>query len=714
MTVTLTSTNVVCFSECNGTITANVNGGTAPYTYLWNDSAFNTTATATNLCAGTYSVTVTDALGLNYQAYASINQPMLLNVSLSNQNPTTTGGSDGYIIASVTGGIPPYTYIWSNVQTGATAINLGAGIYTLTVTDANGCSVNSSAQLFDPNVTTCQAGFVYSTSPADPYTFAFWDSSFTNSNIMFYAWSFEGQILTQPQITVTFNSPGVHYMCHTITTIDSCTSTFCDSIYINPGSSTCQAYFNFYLDSLTVPPVSPYVFVDLSVSDSASIITSYLWNFGDGSFDTVANPVHIFQNGNFAVCLTITTSNGCSSTFCDSIYINTNPQNYCNGLTTFIAPQGTFSDGSGSANYQNNVDCMWLIQPAIMPPAAFSIQLGFTSFNTENINDKVRIYDGANTSSPLLAEFSGNITSIPLVISSGEAMLVEFISDASGNNTGWDAYYNIVFDSIPDTLCNLSASYIVTPVSVIGGIDGVIDVTVTGGTAPYSYIWSNGSSTQDLNGVSAGIYSVSITDATQNCPLVILYASLYEPYDPAGGSIVDSLYTTIVDTCFIFPIDSFYIAQMVVNNNNTITVTWVFTGTGNPYSITVEYSYSEIGNQIIFLTVNCNGSKTLTTYMSYIHINTINSISEIHSKNDLFAYPVPVSDILNIKMNMDKQTYVILSVQNLEGQIVYQKNAKSNVGENIWKVDMESLSKGFYILGITVDGNLKAVRKITK
>jgi len=109
---------------------------------------------------------------------------------------------------------------------------------------------------------------------------------------------------------------------------------------------------------------------------------------------------------------------------------------YCTGNTTLTTQNGTFNDGSGGNQYANNSDCSWLIQP----PSATSITLSFSAFNTEQNNDGVIVYDGANNTASVLGQFSG--TSIPSsVTSTGGSMYVEFLSDPALRANGWVANY---------------------------------------------------------------------------------------------------------------------------------------------------------------------------------------------------------------------------------------------------------------------------------
>ncbi|MFZ5554372.1 MAG: T9SS type A sorting domain-containing protein [Bacteroidota bacterium] len=135
------STNVLCNGGNTGSAAASATGGTSPYTYLWSNS--QSTATATGLSAGTYTVTITDANGCTSSQTVMITQPTALSVSTTT-TPSGCSDSTGTATATPSGGVTPYTYLWSNGQTLQTATSLPADIYTITITDANGCIVSQA------------------------------------------------------------------------------------------------------------------------------------------------------------------------------------------------------------------------------------------------------------------------------------------------------------------------------------------------------------------------------------------------------------------------------------------------------------------------------------------------------------------------------------------------------------------------------------------
>ena len=134
--------------ENDASITAQVNGGTPPYKYNWNTGS--TTTALTNLPAGAYSLTLTDEQGCTQVATATVQNLNALNVSINATNPTCANSNDGVASALVSGGVPPYTYLWNNGSTKSFITNVAKGNYNLTVTDHKGCQIITSVNLIAP------------------------------------------------------------------------------------------------------------------------------------------------------------------------------------------------------------------------------------------------------------------------------------------------------------------------------------------------------------------------------------------------------------------------------------------------------------------------------------------------------------------------------------------------------------------------------------
>jgi hypothetical protein len=149
---THSSTPATC-GQSDGTASVSVSGGTAPYTYLWNNG--DTASAVSNLSAGTYICTTTDAMGCSDTVQviiSNLNGPSIGTITATNVD--CNGGSSGSASTSVTGGTPPYTYTWSNGSTTATASGLPAGTYTVTVSDSAGCTINGSVTITQPTALT--------------------------------------------------------------------------------------------------------------------------------------------------------------------------------------------------------------------------------------------------------------------------------------------------------------------------------------------------------------------------------------------------------------------------------------------------------------------------------------------------------------------------------------------------------------------------------
>ncbi|HEY4289657.1 MAG TPA: MBG domain-containing protein [Puia sp.] len=166
-------TNVSCNGGSNGSATVSASGGTGPYTYSWSPSG-GTGATASGLSANMYTVTITDANGCTKTTTATITQPTVITTTGAQTNVSSYGGSDGSATVSASGGTGPYTYSWSpSGGTGVTATGLAEGTYTVTITDANGCTATSSFTITQPTGTTVTSINRVSSTPANSSTVSY-------------------------------------------------------------------------------------------------------------------------------------------------------------------------------------------------------------------------------------------------------------------------------------------------------------------------------------------------------------------------------------------------------------------------------------------------------------------------------------------------------------------------------------------------------------
>lgn len=141
-------TDVSCYNYGDGAIRITISGGTTPYSYQWNTG--DTTDSLVNIDGGTYSVTITDSAGCSISAGYTVQEPDPITYTLTTKNITCPNGSDGSAFISVQGGTPPFTFSWNTGATGSEQNGLSAGTYTVTLTDAGGCSYDTTFTLTAP------------------------------------------------------------------------------------------------------------------------------------------------------------------------------------------------------------------------------------------------------------------------------------------------------------------------------------------------------------------------------------------------------------------------------------------------------------------------------------------------------------------------------------------------------------------------------------
>jgi hypothetical protein len=157
-----TDANVDCNSDANGVVSIAAAGGTGMLSYMWSNNT--TMASATNLAGGTYDVTVTDANGCTETGSATVTEAAALTLALATTSDSLYALA-GSATATVTGGTEPYTYAWDGTTGTATLDGLGEGVYTVIVTDANGCTIEGFVSVADV-VSTASIDYVTNLSIA--------------------------------------------------------------------------------------------------------------------------------------------------------------------------------------------------------------------------------------------------------------------------------------------------------------------------------------------------------------------------------------------------------------------------------------------------------------------------------------------------------------------------------------------------------------------
>ncbi|HVA97929.1 MAG TPA: gliding motility-associated C-terminal domain-containing protein, partial [Bacteroidia bacterium] len=311
-----------CNNNCNGIITVVPSGGTLPYTYVWNP-VVSTSATASNLCSGSYSVTVTDANGCAtaQQVFTLIN-PTPLTISHIVVNTTCNTVNNGSITETVGGGTPPYSYQWSGSSTATTQnlSNILSGDYILTVTDASGCTIVDSAIVTSAVTTLVNAGNDTSFCQSGSILL----NATGNVGGLTYQWfQMPGWIPIGNTQSVTVVPPTGSTTYEVVATNGSCPDTSSVIVTSNPlptanagADQTIVIYANVTLGgNPTGPPGSTYSWVPTTgLNDSTS-----------------ANPVATPATTT-TYTVTVTNAFGCSAR--DSITITVLPEiTFPNGIT---------------------------------------------------------------------------------------------------------------------------------------------------------------------------------------------------------------------------------------------------------------------------------------------------------------------------------------------------------------------------------------------
>ncbi|HTF04759.1 MAG TPA: choice-of-anchor L domain-containing protein, partial [Bacteroidia bacterium] len=303
-TTTTANTDDVCGS-CTGTATVTVNGGSGPFTYQWLPTGGNA-ATATGLCAGTYSCLVTDqnSCGIPDTIVVTVGNNGSVTSTVQQIDATCFGDCNASLSLTPQSGNAPFTYVWTpNVSATNSATGLCAGQYVVQITDATGCSSTATYVITQPtavsvsvtgNNTICGGGSTTLTAnPAGgtgPYTIT-WDNSLPNG-------------LTQtisPLVTTTYNA--------TVTDANGCNMT--QSFVVTVAPQPTAAFTAGQGDC--APAI--VTFTDNSVG-----ATTYVWDFGDpGSgplnSSSQASPSHTYtSSGTYNVTLIVSNAGGCSDT----------------------------------------------------------------------------------------------------------------------------------------------------------------------------------------------------------------------------------------------------------------------------------------------------------------------------------------------------------------------------------------------------------------
>ncbi len=503
------TTDEICAGDNNGTATAIVVGGTPPYSYLWNTGA--TTSSLDNLSPGAYSVTVTDASGCTETASGVVAAGTQVQLMISGQDVSCFGGNDGGATAVAFNGTAPYTYLWSTGATSATITGLTSGSYSVTATDANGCEASGSVFIDQPTALTLEVMVNYGDcSSNEAAAVALVDGGTPPYT---YNWS---NGATGP---VAMNlSPGSYSV--TVTDDNGCTISEDFVVEDIPPLSI----------ALDVTDVSCYGFADGSITaviTGGTPLYSYLWSTGE-----TTPAISDLDPGVYSV--TVTDANGCevssSATVAQPAPLNldlTPHDSSCPGSNDGSI-EVDVSGGTPPYTYTSNVGPF---TPPLTGLAPGSYTITVTDANGCEISATAEIglqSDPSVDITVLNQPCEGSATGILAAVPDGGIAPYTYLWSTGDtgpmiDNLSPGTYSVVVTDALG---CTASAAVtleaaenpdctaeVVQPVSSPGASDGIVEVNASGGTPPYTYLWSTGATTQTVSNLPEGFYSVTTTDA---------------------------------------------------------------------------------------------------------------------------------------------------------------------------------------------------------
>lgn len=675
--VTTFVTNVSCNGQSNGNINITPSGGTLPYTFTWNTNPVQNTEDASNLLAGTYNINITDANNCSTSLNNIIvTEPPMLVVDSIAATLATCANSNANVGAIVLGGTSPYNYTWNGnvVPNNDSLFNVGGGNYNLNVADALGCLVNASVTVNAPLPPTISASsFVNPLCSGGIGAAAIAVSNGTNP--ISYSWS--------PNVSTTDSANNIlagNYFV-TVTDFYNCTDT--QSFVITQPTAlmavttsvtnvSCNGQSNGSINITPSGGILPYVFTwntnpAQNTEDAANLPAgTYNINITDANNCSTAinniivtEPALLVIDTIWATVATCGNSNAIASAV---VLGGTNPYNYT--WNNNPVPNNDSLVNIGGGNYSLNVaDSLGCFANAFVNVAA----------------PLPPVISASSFVNPLCF---GGTGSAAIAVSNGTAPI---IYSWSPNVSATDSANNILAGNYLVTItdfynCTDTQSFVLTQPTALtavltnvvdvncnGESNGSIDITVAGGTLPYTYTWNTNpvQITEDASNLPAGIYEVTVTDG-HNCSATITNILVAEP----TALVINSLLATPA-TC-----------------GNTNGTTAVVAAGGNPiYTYTWNNNVLANNDSLFFL----NGG-TYTIQISDTHGCTVDSSVTV-------AAPIPPTIVLDSLINpicFGALGSINLSINNGTNPILYSwfpNVSATNIANN--------LPAGTYFVSVT-------------
>ena len=781
-TSTFSTTTLVTNDTCglnNGAIDVSTTGGIAPFTFAWSNGA--TTEDISGIGAETYYLTTTDASGCPVldTIIVTNSTSFTINGSVSNEN---CGSGDGIINLFPSGGNMPYTFVWSpNVSTTAIATGLSQGSYSVTTTDALGCTDISLFTVIDiPSFSTssivtnenCGLGngaidvSIVNPTPCCSYTLNMDDSFGDGWDGASIDISINGSLYGNYTIATGLNNVALISICSG----DLLELTYNSGIFENEHSYTLLDANSNVLFSASGPPATGMVYSTNANCPSGAPTVSYNWNTGATTEDLSG-----LSEGNYILIITDQGS-GCTKT--DTFNITNSATFVAAGIQTddnCNTGNGAIdlNIAGGSAPYSFLLDNgettedisglnAGLYSVIINDAAGCSATLSFTIGNTNTFN-----YSGTTT-----ADICGaGVGAIDLNITGGNAPFTFIWSNGETtediSNLSAATYSVTITDasgcSTVDSFVVNTTSFVATGTTtadICGAGVGAIDLNITGGNAPFTFIWSNGEATEDISNLSAATYSVTITDASGcsaldsfvvnttsfvangtitadicgagvgaidvnitggNAPFTFIWSNGETTEDISNLSaatysvtITDVLGCTVLES-FVVNTNSFVAngtptdascasctdgaIDLIVTGNGPFTYAWSNGAT------TEDVNTLSPGSYYVIITGDAGCQDSL-----YFDIGFPVGIDATTSKWLVKLFPNPADGAFTLIYNFKTNTKVKFTIFNVIGELVYDEEIRSPEGEI--KVNAEKMEAGVYFIKLTSEEHKENLKLI--
>ena len=534
-----TTTNVSCNGFSDGSVTLSISGGTPGYTEDWGTNNPN------SLFAGTYNYLVTDTNGCIYNNSVTITEPNVLTSTLIPTDLTSCLVSNGSIDLIVSGGTPPYSYLWnnSNADTTQDLSNLSAGNYSVNITDNNGCNISNNVSVNQPSnglsLTLTSSNY----NGNEISCFGGSDGTITANasggiGVLTFSWTGpNGYNSTSSQISNLYTGS------YSVTMTDSVGCSLFENIILNQPQ-VLNAYYtqtnvscngladgnavvtilggtpNYFARLDTLPDVPlPGNILNTSVYNQPIPAGMYPFVITDNNGCTFTDTITITEPSDINSSYTVTNYNGYNVSCNGSADANVNIlwsggtppyQNWFNGTFTNDSVQNNLSAGTYIDSLIDDNGCTFSNTIIITEPNEIFVNETITNSSCNGLSDgSVSLSISGGT--PGYTEDWG--TNNPNSLFAGTYNYL--VTDTNGC-----IYNNSVTITEPsEIIINVDS---IVDVDVYNGNNGKIYITVNGGSSNYSYIWNgpNGyfSNSEDILGLYSGTYFLVVTDST-NCSL---------------------------------------------------------------------------------------------------------------------------------------------------------------------------------------------------